>query len=63
MDSGVAGLVAGSPEAEGAARQAEGKVQKGIGKMKEAARDAANRVERDIREREKKEKEKKDKAA
>ena len=48
-------------EAEGAARQVEGKVQKGVGKIKESARDAADRAKREMREREKKEK--KDRAA
>jgi uncharacterized protein YjbJ (UPF0337 family) len=33
-------------QAEGAAKQVEGKLQKGIGKIKEMGRDAKNRVDR-----------------
>ncbi len=34
-------------QAEGAGRQVEGKVQKGVGKLKEMGRDAMNRARRD----------------
>jgi uncharacterized protein YjbJ (UPF0337 family) len=33
-------------QAEGAAKQVEGKLQKGLGKIKEMGRDAKNRVDR-----------------
>jgi uncharacterized protein YjbJ (UPF0337 family) len=36
-------------QAEGTARQVEGKVQKGVGKLKDMGRDAARRMDRDVR--------------
>ncbi len=47
-------------QAEGAGRQIEGKVQKGVGRAKEAGREAMNKIEREIR-RKKAEQELKDK--
>jgi uncharacterized protein YjbJ (UPF0337 family) len=34
-------------QAEGAAKQVEGKMQKGVGKLKEMGRDAMNRMDRE----------------
>jgi uncharacterized protein YjbJ (UPF0337 family) len=45
-------------EAEGAARQVEGKVQKTAGKIKEKGREMADRAEREMRAREKQNKDK-----
>ncbi len=39
-------------QSEGAARQAEGKVQKGIGKVKEMGRDLEDKIKQHERERE-----------
>ena len=55
-------------QAEGAARQVEGKVQKGVGKLKEMGRDVADRADREIhhdqpRDMEEIDKEKKEKKA
>ncbi len=38
-------------QAEGAGRQVEGKVQKGVGKIKEAGRDMKNKIDRDLQPR------------